>query len=572
MKNSVLTIKPALCFIFALCLTQWSYAAEVSGTVGDEFEIAATNLSEWMPTLEYNSVDDEFLVLWYASGIREQDGPVKYSFHGRRVSTAGALLGEQFSPVDYEDTDLGILPTPVFNPGKNEYMVAYHLARAATGVDILVNITDNLGAITFGPLALSEDPSNQIHPAIVFNSKKKEYFVAFNDSRYGESDIFGVILDESGTIIKPEFLVNSADGGQINPHACYNPTDDTYLVNWEDFRNVDDWQANSDIYGALLDGSGNVLVNDIPMRDDFGTNDEGDQRHNNIVYNPDKNEFIAVWSDNGRPSLQNGGAVGIVVNADGSLADSEIIICDKAGFQMFPHLVYVPGKQMYFAVWEDGRNNNDPDGLYWRDAENWDIYAAWLDPSGNAVGDEIAVCTKQGVQRYSKVSYASQSDKFLIAWQDVVEETGWGEGGEQHVTEEGGNIMGAVYEVAPDSDCPLALSIENENTLDMLRAFRDGYLKKSANRDLVRMYYESAGEISSILKKNPHMIQAVRKLVAENIFCIPRLLLTGRALPDSAAIGDISAFLNRLKTKGSNRLGKHIDILSTGLQNGSLFR
>ena len=60
----------------------------------------------------------------------------------------------------------------------------------------------------------------------------------YNDSRNGNADVFGVILDEAGNIVKGDFAVNNSKGDQINAYACYNSTDDTYLISWEDFRNV----------------------------------------------------------------------------------------------------------------------------------------------------------------------------------------------------------------------------------------------------------------------------------------------------------------------------------------------
>ena len=502
------------CFVMCV-MVQTAFSAEPVGRLGRPFEIAATSLAEWMPRLEYNALDDEFLVLWHASGPEEEGGEELNSFHGRRVSTEGQLLGDQFVPIEYVGTRIGILPTPAFNPNTNEYMVAYNQGREGSNIDTLATIINNLGEIELDPIAMSDDPANQMHPAIVFNTKKREYFISYNDSRDGNANIFGIILGEDGSIVKPEFLVNGAAGGQINPHACYNPTDDTYLVNWEDFRNVDDWMENSDMYGVLLNGNGEILVNDIPMRDDFGTDDEGDQRHNNIVYNPDRNEFLVSWSDNGRPSLRNGGAVGRIVNADGSLGDGEIIISDDAGFQMFPHIKYIEERQMYFAVWEDGRNNDNPDTIYWRDADNWDVYAGWLDASGTKVGDDIPVCTSEGIQRYSNVAYSPQTDRFLIAWQDVVDESGWGEGEEQHVTEEGGNIMASIYDASPASACLIASVIKDEHVLAVLRDFRDNVLSKTpAGREITRRYYAWSPLLVNVLEEDNALRNLVKEMVA----------------------------------------------------------
>lgn len=97
------------------------------------------------------------------------------------------------------------------------------------------------------------------------------------------------------------------------------PTDDSYLINREDFRNVPTWEQNGGIYGALLDSNGTVLVNDIPMIDDFGTADEGDQRLNHIAYNPDKNEFFVCWADTA-PSLNTIAVRGRFITSDGMVA------------------------------------------------------------------------------------------------------------------------------------------------------------------------------------------------------------------------------------------------------------
>ena len=76
--------------------------------------------------------------------------------------------------------------------------------------------------------------------------------------------------------------------------ACYNPADDTYLVNWEDFRAhgnsldaLGTLEVMTDIYGALLAADGTILVNDIPMCADAG-GINADQRFNGIAYNSKK--------------------------------------------------------------------------------------------------------------------------------------------------------------------------------------------------------------------------------------------------------------------------------------------
>ena len=170
---------------------------------------------------------------------------------------------------------------------------------------------------------------------------------------------------------------------------------------------------------------------------------------------------------------------------------------------------------MYFAVWEDGRNNENPDTIYWRDADNWDVYAGWLDASGNRVGDDIPVCTIEGIQRYSNVVYSPQADRFLIAWQDVVAESGWGEGGEQHVTEEGGNIMASIYDASPASACLIASVIKDEHVLAVLRDFRDNVLSKTAGgQEIIKFYYQWGPLVAQATEEDNALGHLVKIMVA----------------------------------------------------------
>jgi len=178
---------------------------------------------------------------------------------------------------------------------------------------------------------------------------------------------------------------------------------------------------------------------------------------------------------------------------------------------------------MYFAVWEDGRNNETPDTIYWRDADNWDVYAGWLDASGNRVGDDIPVCTGEGIQRYSNVAYSPPTDRFLIAWQDVVDESGWGEGGEQHVTEEGGNIMASIYDASPANACVIESVVKDEDVLAVLRDFRDNVLSTTpAGREMTRQYYAWSPLLVKVLEED----NALRNLAVEMVADI--LPLIGR--------------------------------------------
>lgn len=455
-KNGPQTTFLIFCSLCFFILSPMNSFSEM-GDLTVDIEIAATSLHEWMPSVTYNPIDNEFLVLWHTTGVREEGGERMYSMHAQRISPDGQLLAEEpFSIVESFGPERRILPNAAHNPSTNGYMVAFAMGQELTEWDPFITIIESDGSPVHGPVPLSEELTKANHVNIVFNSKKKEYLIVYNDNRNGDADIFGVIVNEGGAIIKEDFAISNAEGNQINPYSCYNPLDDTYLVNWEDFRHVNDWQQLSNIYGALLDAEGNFIAEDIPMCEDNGLPDEGDQRHNNIAFNPDKNEFLVSWTDM-RPSLNNVGVVGRIINADGTLAGEHLILTDAAEAQIFPHIVYVRPKGRYFALWED--NRNDAPDTYWRDAANLDIYAGWLNSSGDPVGSHLPLWTGTGVQRYSRLAYSPLMDRFLVVWRDEVEEEVLEEGSSGHIVESGGNIMGKVYGVP---SCMTGRAIEQE--------------------------------------------------------------------------------------------------------------
>jgi hypothetical protein len=430
--------------VMAVCFT--ACTQDDMTFLSEKTEIAANpNLAEWIPRIAYNSVDDEFLVVWTEQGVREPGGGSLYGIVAQRFESSGDMIGARFEPAGAPLQKIILLPTPEFNMFTKEYFIGYTMV--GDGFDEYGAICNSSGGSVKQPFVISGQPKSQMHTRLAFNSTKHEYFVVYNSSESGSPDIKGVILAEDGTPVSGEIMINDTPGDQYNPFIAYNPHNDTYLLNWEDFRNVPTWEQNGEIYGALLDSAGNVLVNDIPMIDDFGTSNEGDQRLNEVTYNPDKNQFLVCWTDTA-PSLDNVGIRGRFITAGGKLAGPIFTIVDGIGPQIFPHAIYVPSRKSYFMMWEDGRNQENTDDS-WRNLTDLDIYGKWMSANGRQFSDEVTFCEEPGVQRYSSISYSEQSERFLVTWQDIVDEDlHLGETDDQsgqHVKEAGGNVYAIAY-------------------------------------------------------------------------------------------------------------------------------
>jgi hypothetical protein len=313
-----------------------------------------------------------------------------------------------------------MIPRIAHNVFTNEYLLGFSNGASYSETEIYIGRVDSAGDVVSVPESLYEGGEGAGHIDIVFNPDKREYLVLYND-RHIFNDYqnnVGFILNENGTPIKGPFEVGNQAGDQYAPQCVYNPTDGTYLLAWEDFRNVADWTQPCDIFGALLNGDGD-MIKEIAIKDDHDMPGSGDQRVPTIAHNPDRNEFLVVWKVGVKASQPDAGTlVGRIINADGTLAGSDFVVVDKPRVQHWPTLTYVEDRQKYFMTWTDCRDDGLDPETSWGASGDMDIYGLWLDESGTPVGDDIIIADSEKWQMGSEVAYNPVMKRFLITWYD----------------------------------------------------------------------------------------------------------------------------------------------------------
>jgi len=396
----------------------------------DNFDIDTTPRQQWYPHVVYNPIENEFMGVWRTDGVLRIDCDPDDQYecinnfaeiNGRRISPEGELLGDllQWSPAEL---GFKMIPRIDHNVFTNEYIVGFSNGTTYTDTEIYIGRVNSAGDVVSMPESLYEGGEGAGHINIVFNPDKREYLVLYND-RHIFNDYqnnVGFILNENGDPVHGPFEVGNQLGDMYAPSAAYNPTNNTYLVVWEDFRHVDDWMYDPcDAYGALLDANGNMIA-EIPVMDDYFDNNGmpggADQRVPVPVYNPDKNEFLVAWRDD-RPTLDNYGIMGRFIDPDGTPKGPEFVLLDGPGMQGTIEMHYLEEEKKYFATWTDTRNAIDP-GMYYFISDNADIYARWFDDTGSPIGDEIPICLSPDVQQQSEMAYNPVMKRFLITWYD----------------------------------------------------------------------------------------------------------------------------------------------------------
>ncbi|MBW1824858.1 MAG: hypothetical protein JRI87_09885 [Deltaproteobacteria bacterium] len=279
---------------------------------------------------------------------------------------------------------------------------------------------DSSGNLLTQPKRLHPTVAVAAHPSMAFNTTRREYGLVYNDRGvFGwRHNNVGFILDEDGNIIRGPSRWDTGDGHHFAYDLQYNPDNDTYLLNWEDFRHSGPpyWFWPNDIYGGIVNGEGDMIV-DFAVIEDCGDPDVGDQWWPAWAYNSDKKEWLITWVDK-RASLEEAtGIMGRFLDAEGNFKTEEFLIIDGHKTENQQALVYVPKEKKYFMVWMDSRDYEIDPEVPWL-AEN-NIYGAWLDDSGLPVGDEIPICVEDGDQSVPRLNYNPLMNQFFISWWDT---------------------------------------------------------------------------------------------------------------------------------------------------------
>ena len=409
------------------------YGARVNqaGTLLDPTGIAISTAGDAQryPAITFNGTN--YFAVW--SDWRDEG-----DIYGARISTAGIVLdptGIEICTTSVAEKDL---PSVVF--GDVNYFVVWSDFRF--DVDIYGARVNSSGTILDpAGILVTMQSNNQWNPQVAFDGTN--YLVVWEDNRTGSSDIYGARVSPTGVILNPiGFPISTAPNDQYSPEVIFGGGN--YFVVWQDSRN-----GNTDIYGTRVNSSGTVLdLSGIPIStaiDDqgsiqlvFGGNNYfvvwSDYRSGSgfdiygarvsttgTVLDPtgipistanyyqwypqvvfDGNNYFVVWSD--YRSGSGSDIYGARISTGGTVLDpTGIPISTTDDHQWNPQVVF--GDNNYFVVWEDNR------------AGNTDIYGTRVSTAGTVLDPTgIPISTAYDWQQSPQVLF--DGTDYVVVWED----------------------------------------------------------------------------------------------------------------------------------------------------------
>ncbi|RCK75842.1 MAG: Cell surface protein [Ignavibacteriae bacterium] len=293
------------------------------------------------PDIQYNpSVafdGTNYFVVWEEG---KQLSPY-YQIHAARITPEGTVIDTQSIPLTSGDF-------AHFNPciafdGSN-YLVVWNDGRH--GVDIYgVRVSTSGIVIDTNEIPICTNfPSEEFNPEISFNGTN--YLVVW-ETGWPDYDIYGTRVSTSGVVLDTNgIMICSAIGSQWKPSVTNDG--DNFFIAWNDGRT-----DNLDIYGARLSAGGILIdTNALPLR----TNSLVDERNPSIVFGD--TSYLLLW-DHSTPPDYYEDVYGIRVSRNGSVLDVDnfCISSIKAVIESWEPAVTF-GDTNFLVVFEQYQDNN----------------------------------------------------------------------------------------------------------------------------------------------------------------------------------------------------------------------
>ncbi len=314
--------------------------------------VAITAADEQVPSVAYNSTSGQFLVVWL---VRIDDSTS--AVHGQRFSADGEPLGGNF------------------------FIGA--------------------GGVAFPPAT---------RPRVVWNSQDNEYLVAW-DSRDNGGTFHGQRISPTGTPLgsRLDLIVTGAQNEGMD--LAYNPTLNEYLIIWSDRREPD--PDYPQVYARRLSNAGSPLASEffVCAKADPAVCDGQSQRQPAMAYNPQAQEYLAVWQDfrRGSTGVLSIDIVGRRISATGVPLGGKIVVVNPdAGTQTLPDIVANNVSNEYMVVWRDGREVSNQRR----------IYAQRISASGSLLGNNVPVSAFLADQRHPAIAAHNAPAGYMVVWAD----------------------------------------------------------------------------------------------------------------------------------------------------------
>lgn len=366
------------------------------------------------PSIAFDSLNNRYLAVYV------KYGGAAYDVYGEMVSADGAPAGSEFPITTGGSVDGKNAPAIAYDSANRNFLVTWVDTRNNGVANVYGQLIKFDGVLNAGNFVISDAAGSQTAPATAWDKISQRFLVVWQDSRNqatSAGDIYGQLVNPDGSLFgaasASNFSVTKANGDQKSPAIAFDSANERFLVVWSDSRN-----GNWDIYGQILNADGSIY-NGSP--DFVVSNDLNSQNGPSAAFDSGNNRYLVVWHDNRKFSAsevdiygQFISMTGQLVNRANSTASDNFVISDNASQQFSPSVAYDAGGKRFLAVWQDYRDISGHSEIY---GQHLNAADGALDTPSNSNSQVAAVFG--GDLIYSKIAYNQNCGNYLAAFEKV---------------------------------------------------------------------------------------------------------------------------------------------------------
>lgn len=310
--------------------------------LGGPFYISAgCTLERRYPDVVYNSVHDQYLVVW-----EQYDPTAGYSIRGRRISGSGAVLDSSDIIIQGSGYNLTTPTKPAVSYAftSDRYLIVWAETWHPTPITYFIygKVMNESGVIEGGSITIAQGTDSLQEPDVAYNHHANRYMVVWQKESAPYIDIYGQQLQGNGTLYQTPIVVSYFTVPCTGPAIAAiptSPTNDKFFVAWE----LHYAPGDHDIWGRPIAEDGTVgAVTEIS--NSSAVNETAPA----IAASESNHTYFVVWSHplgvvdkpiRGQAVLYDGSKQGNAVTFSGVAADHAAAAAGSLGD--------------FFAVWKD---------------------------------------------------------------------------------------------------------------------------------------------------------------------------------------------------------------------------
>ncbi len=286
-------------------------------------------------------------------------------------------------------------PNIAYDTANNDYLTTWN-QNNGTDLDIYGQLVGDDGALLGANFLISDATTgDQWRSTIAYDAVNGRFFVVWNDDRTGVNHIYGQLVNADGALEGANIAIfDGADVGFSFPAVAFGGGNQRFLVCWSDSSSG----AGADIFGQSVNADGSL--NGTPFSISSPA-EPFDQVMPSIAYNADTDQYLVVWYD-----LRDGATYNIygqLVNADGSLAGTNIQITADTTHNLIPSVAYDNVNNRFFVIW-----NHDTV------ATDTFVYGQFVNPDGSLEGSAFQVSTDTSIGSRPAVAFNNLCTNYLV--------------------------------------------------------------------------------------------------------------------------------------------------------------